>query len=606
MVNPTIAGALASQELRDIIQQGWFGFEYTDDIERRIQPASYDPILSENAFRVPALWKPDKGATILESLRRLPSRRRAQVDLSDGGLIIPNRDFSWLVFLEGEYTIPDNFWLRASPKSTEGRLGNWVQLVADKQTDYDEVNGPYKGKLAVKITPRVFSSIIYPGMPVNQLRVFCGQDFNFDERSLRREVYTNELLYEGDTPVDPQRVNTRRGLEVHLDLEGRMTDGLVGFRAIGNPDPLDRRQRRAYPIHHYFDAIEAPRNGLLNIDPTDTLFVLATLERIRVPIMMAAEMDAVALEHGWVKWHEAGFFDPGFGYGADGEIKGKSGVVEVHAGGRGGEQLKHGQGCGRLQYHPLRRRPDKWYGMEGLGSSYADQIGAWFANPFVLPGHDLAELARLLLKQKEPVMAIATEHLFAQSQMDYFQGFKSRDSMSYEQRILQHYEFEPKESVEWDTLRKQPIPYVLVVNPTSKRVLVYKRAVDDETYTERRLQGKISIGIGGHVRKKDLSADNPLLCARDREFNEEIETRGPARMKHLGYINYDGDDVSRVHFGILYAAFVDTDDVRPKSAEVHSAEMMTLDDYHTLAEKPEYEVEAWTKIAIEQVEKLFK
>ena len=68
--------------------------------------------------------------------------------------------------------------------------------------------------------------------------------------------------------------------------------------------------------------------------------------------------------------HYAGFFDPGFGYGA-GDIEGTRAVLEV----RSHEVpfvMEDGQIVASLVYEPLTERPRLLYG-EGIGSSYQRQ-----------------------------------------------------------------------------------------------------------------------------------------------------------------------------------------------------------------------------------------
>ena len=68
--------------------------------------------------------------------------------------------------------------------------------------------------------------------------------------------------------------------------------------------------------------------------------------------------------------HYAGFFDPGFGIGADGRPSAR-GVLEV----RSREVpfiLEHGQLVGRLVYERMLARPDTLYGQK-IGSNYQAQ-----------------------------------------------------------------------------------------------------------------------------------------------------------------------------------------------------------------------------------------
>ena len=69
--------------------------------------------------------------------------------------------------------------------------------------------------------------------------------------------------------------------------------------------------------------------------------------------------------------HYAGFFDPGFGYGRDGEISGTRAVLEVRA----NEipiLLEDDQFVGRLNYYNMSARPSKVYGGT-IGSNYQQQ-----------------------------------------------------------------------------------------------------------------------------------------------------------------------------------------------------------------------------------------
>src|SRR5207244_3410841 len=93
-------------------------------------------------------------------------------------------------------------------------------------------------------------------------------------------------------------------------------------------------------------------------------------EKVRIPRHYAAEMVAYDPSIGEFRIHYAGFFDPGFGYGAN-DIKGTNAVLEL----RTHEVpflLEHKQIVGRLIYERLLAVPDKVYGT-GIGSSYQSQ-----------------------------------------------------------------------------------------------------------------------------------------------------------------------------------------------------------------------------------------
>jgi dCTP deaminase len=69
--------------------------------------------------------------------------------------------------------------------------------------------------------------------------------------------------------------------------------------------------------------------------------------------------------------HYAGFFDPGFGYGANGEIPGTKAVLEVRAY-EVPILLEDEDLVGRLHYYPMASKPERVYGAS-IGSSYQQQ-----------------------------------------------------------------------------------------------------------------------------------------------------------------------------------------------------------------------------------------
>jgi dCTP deaminase len=92
---------------------------------------------------------------------------------------------------------------------------------------------------------------------------------------------------------------------------------------------------------------------------------------VRVPLHFAAELAPIATDVGEFRIHYAGFFDPGFGYGSAGEVKGTPAVLEV----RTHDVpflLEHGQTVGKLQYERLSSTVSRPYGA-GVGSSYHAQ-----------------------------------------------------------------------------------------------------------------------------------------------------------------------------------------------------------------------------------------
>ena len=111
------------------------------------------------------------------------------------------------------------------------------------------------------------------------------------------------------------------------------------------------------------------REGRLILDPGD-FYILASREKLAIPSDLAVEMAPMDAAIGEFRVHYAGFFDPGFGLGADGKPSAR-GVLEV----RSREVpfiLEDGQFIGRLVYEQMCEPPQALYGQTGV-SNYQGQ-----------------------------------------------------------------------------------------------------------------------------------------------------------------------------------------------------------------------------------------
>ena len=187
---------------------------------------------------------------------------------------------------------------------------------------------------------------------------------------------------------------------------------------------------------------------------------------------------------------------------------------------------------------------------------------------------------------------------------DNFQGFRPANVIDYERIILENFRYMKKGEAEINFEYKQPIAYTLLVNPTTKKVFAFQRAREDKHYTEKRLQGKWSIGLGGHIERVDHQergqpqSRNPIYASQLRELLEEVIIEGKiSRPKVIGYVNSDADEVSQVHFGVLY--IVETDATRAilLDKEIARGDFRFVPELEKML-TTDIEVEEWSKIAI--------
>lgn len=197
-------------------------------------------------------------------------------------------------------------------------------------------------------------------------------------------------------------------------------------------------------------------------------------------------------------------------------------------------------------------------------------------------------------KYDQQIFVVEKEILFGN---DFFVGFRLHREVDYESRIITNLKSMRRGDAEEDPSHKQPISYILIVNPNSKTVFAYQRSSEDEKYAEKRLQGKWSWGVGGHIEARDI-VDNPIRESMLREIKEEVEFKGKIldEPEVLGYIYHD-HGVHKVHFGILYLLKTNGE-VVPKDPEIAHGRLRTLNELEKICASPNCEVEGWSKTAL--------
>jgi len=203
-------------------------------------------------------------------------------------------------------------------------------------------------------------------------------------------------------------------------------------------------------------------------------------------------------------------------------------------------------------------------------------------------------------RSQKSIMVIKKEILFNDN---YFEGFRTVKGVDYQLRILENYEWMERVIAENNPSYKQPIVYMIIINPSLKQIFVYQRSFQEAVYSEKRLQGKLSLGLGGHIERVDFETGckNPILASGLRELKEEVEIKGSTNPRMLGYINNDSDNVGKVHFGILYILETNARIVKPKDPEIESGGLRTIKELEKIYSSSGFTVEEWSRISFEPV-----
>lgn len=151
------------------------------------------------------------------------------------------------------------------------------------------------------------------------------------------------------------------------------------------------------------------------------------------------------------------------------------------------------------------------------------------------------------------------------------------------------------------------------------KFFVYQRGGGNSSYKETRLQGKISVGVGGHIEPFDVD----LIDCLYREFDEEVilkkngqeinlrNTEGKVTQENFagladigieGLIKYETDEVGEVHLGLACEIKLLQPDLTMeiRSDENLKGEMMTFKEYQDLIKQEGVMPETWTEIFIKE------
>jgi dCTP deaminase len=362
-------GVLPDRDLRAAVREGWIAARAPIE-DRQFQPASLDLRLGPIAYQLRASFLPYRER--VET--RLAPDGALDVDLVidrlslEGGATF-QRGSVYLVPLLESLALPADVRGRSNPKSTTGRLDIFTRLITDRTPRFDEIHTGYGGPLYLEVCPQSFPIRVHTGVSLNQLRLLRGATA-LSDRALGDLYRRTPLLYDDDDrPVPVDRAVFHDGLGMGVDLSGRTSDGIIGYRAQPNPPAVDLARSGHYDPEEFWEPIKRPSRECYILE-ANRFYILVSKERIRVPPDYAAEMVVYDAGAGEIRTHYAGFFDPGFGFGG-GDVLGTKVVMEVRA--REVPFLLYdAQTSFKVWFERLRVRPDRLYGV-GLDSSYQHQ-----------------------------------------------------------------------------------------------------------------------------------------------------------------------------------------------------------------------------------------
>lgn len=599
---------LASQQLREYIKQGKIETAFTNfsqreeegqfndlSLEKLVQPSSLEPQLTDDCFildtETKGIFRPQPQESIYRTLLQLPGRQRHKVSLIDGFEL--RKGFTYLIPLAEKIKLDQDSYIKSSPKSSYGRLFVHTRLLADYNPCYDEIQGHYRPQellqLWLLLQPLAFNLLVYPGLTLNQLRFFQGRDTQLSSSQIEEEFVRYPLLRKKEgkalIPLEKPMV-TEEGLQIHLDLSGKDSEGIVALRARHNPNPIDVKKSEEYNAEHFFEPVLS-RPMIIR---RGEYYLLSSAEVLTIPPHLNVELESHSHIGIHGPLHFAGFVDNGF----QGDL-----VFEVRSDEIADMELCEGMPISKLKVYRTAI-PDKLYG-EASGAHYQLQVGprpAKFFKPFdfAFAARNYEKLDRLVLVQDAHVL---NRHRTTTAEFEIL----SEERIPGLFKDIENGFFQSRYDCEFDELILQIIPYVIVFGP-ERQVFSYVRASNIKDYGDRRLFGKHSIGLGGHIRKND--GPHYLETCIEREvLQEEISITGfhsPPRL--VGTLMAYDRPVDRVHFGVIYTMHTDGL-VQPNESSLVSGKMVSLEGLLNDQERDQ-KYETWSRTLIPFLPELYQ
>lgn len=356
-------GYLPLQYLREIARRNFVYSGYTIK-DWQLQPASLDLRIGEKGYRVRSAFLPDRDSVLI----KLNQLKMYEVDLRDGAIL--EKGGVYLIPLLEQLNLPDGIGGKTNPKSSIGRLDVFTRVVTDYNHRFDEIKPGYKGKLFLQVISRSFTIRVKTGFSFNQLRLFT-QDIELSDQDLKKIYRETPLLYDArDNQLPVDKVIIDDGLFISVGLSNGSQD-IIAYKAKKNSDILDLSRITKYEVLDFWEPISENNNRPLILEPEE-FYIMASKEKIRIPLKYVGEMVAYEPNSGELRSHYAGFFDPGFGYGPKGELHGTRSILEV----RPHDvpfMVEDGQTFCKLRFNKIISPPEVAYGDTNLDSHYQFQ-----------------------------------------------------------------------------------------------------------------------------------------------------------------------------------------------------------------------------------------
>jgi len=359
-------GALPAQQITKLMNSGCIIGAQPE----HVSPASLDLTLTDELYEIDGLILPQTGEKISNLLELMGARKTSLSEpLACGKL--------YLARLTETLELPTQVYGYCNPKSSTGRLDMHVRVLADGVPRYDSVTPKgFAGELWVAIAAKSFAIQLHEGTPLTQLRLFTG-DTRFSELDLELALRDGLVWHQSEDKKLLYKDIVTNDQDGAVVLTALVEEGMCGYECVAKPEQvLDVARVGGYDGSEFFKPLKL-EGGALRLK-RDKFYILSGAERVKIPPTLASEMVPMDERSGDFRSHYAGFLDPGWGWGKDGEDKGRPFTLEV----RPFEDLvvRKGQPIAKIKFERMAQEPTFHY--DTKASNYLTQSGPKLGKQF--------------------------------------------------------------------------------------------------------------------------------------------------------------------------------------------------------------------------------
>ncbi len=146
---------------------------------------------------------------------------------------------------------------------------------------------------------------------------------------------------------------------------------------------------------------------------------------------------------------------------------------------------------------------------------------------------------------KESVMGLPSYVVFVNGQ---WQGLLTGPQANELRELFEdHADWRPRDEAEKDGSWQQLIPFG--VFKVGEKYAELKRGTEG---SHSRLYQRYTLGIGGHVMRREYDESQSLEMWMEQKFHEELHYEGTVKVNFLGILNDNSDALGKNHLGLVY------------------------------------------------------